>query len=151
TGTSSAPYLDLSNLSSAGVVPTPLPAGVAPMTAIPITDRSQSNTFFDPNYTSPYVQNLTLSLTRSVNRNLSVDVRYIGTLARRLYNTVNLNSPNFLYNGLGTELDKIRIGGESALLDKMMNGVNICTSGCTGGVTYGAIGTTVGGVPQTAA
>src|SRR5207237_10262836 len=42
-------------------------------------------------------------------------------------------------------------GGESALLDKMMNGVNICTTGCTGGVTYGAIGTSAGGVPQTAA
>src|SRR5207253_333166 len=46
---------------------------------------------------------------------------------------------------------KIRAGGESTLLDKMMNGVNICAVGCTGGVTYGAIGSTVSGVLQTAA
>jgi hypothetical protein len=33
----------------------------------------------------------------------------------------------------------------------MMNGVNICVTGCTAGVTYGAIGTPVNGVLQTAA
>jgi hypothetical protein len=150
TGDTSNPYLDLTKLN-ASTVPTPLPTGAAPMTPILITDRSQAASFFDPNYTSPYVQNLTLSVTRNVGHNVVADVRYIGTLARRLYSTVNLNSPNFLYNGLGAELDKIRAGGESALLDKMMSGVNICTAGCTTGVTYGAIGTTVNGVVQTAA
>jgi hypothetical protein len=150
TGTSTSPYLDLTSVTAA-TVPTPLPAGVAPMTAIPITDRSQTGNFFDPNYTSPYIQNLTLSLTRAVRSNVTVEARYIGTLARRLYTTVNLNAANFLYNGLGAEFDKIRAGGESALLDKMMNGVNICAVGCTGGVTYGAIGSTVNGVLQTAA
>jgi len=150
TGDSTNPYLDLTKLTPA-TVPTPLPAGTAPLTPIQITDRSQGGNFFDPNYTSPYIQNLTLSVTRSVRSNLTVDFRYIGTLARRLYNTVNLNSANFLYNGLGAEFDKIRAGGESALLDKMMNGINICTTGCTTGVQYGAVGTTVGGVAQTAA
>src|SRR4029079_15538045 len=150
TGDSVNPYLDLTKLT-ATTVPTPLPTGTAPLTPILITDRSQGANFFDPNYTSPYVQNLTLSGTREINQNVIADVRYIGTLARRLFNSVNLNSANFLYNGLGTEFDKIRAGGESALLDKMMNGVNICTTGCTAGVQYGAIGTTVNGVPQTAA
>ncbi len=150
TGTAAAPYMDLTSVT-ANTVPTPLPPGVAPMTPIPITDRTQTANFFDPNYTSPYVQNLTLSVTRSVRPNLTVDVRYIGTLARRLYSSINLNTPNFLYNGLGAEFDKIRAGGESPVLDKMLNGVNICAIGCSGGVTYGAIGTTIGGVPQTAA
>jgi hypothetical protein len=150
TGTSTSPYLDLTSVTAA-TVPTPLPAGFGPLAPIAITDRSQGANFFDPNYTSPYVQNLTLSVTRSVRSNLTVDVRYIGTLARRQYTSINLNTPNFLYNGLGAELDRVRAGGESAMLDKMMNGVNICTTGCTGGVTYGAIGTTVNGVPQTAA
>src|SRR5262249_37410684 len=113
--------------------------------------RTQTANFFDPNYTSPYVQNLTLSVTRSIRQNVTLDVRYIGTLGRRLYSSINLNSPNFLYNGLGVELDKVRAGGESALLDRMMNGVNICATGCNAGQTYGAIGTTVDGVVQTAA
>jgi hypothetical protein len=150
TGTSTTPYLDLTSVTAAAV-PTPLPAGVAPMTQIPITDRTQTANFFDPNYTSPYVQNLTLSVTRSIRQNVTLDVRYIGTLGRRLYSSVNLNAPNFLYNGLGAELDKVRAGGESALLDKMLNGVNICTTGCTAGQTYGAVGSTVGGVAQSAA
>jgi hypothetical protein len=148
TGTSTTPYLDLTSVTAA-TVPTPLPPGVAPLTPIPITDRSQTGNFFDPNYTSPYVQNLTLSVTRAIRPNVTLDVRYIGTLARRLYSQINLNSPNFLYNGLGAEFDKIRAGGESALLDKLMNGVNICAVGCAG--TFDAIGTTVNGVPQTAA
>ena len=152
TGTASDPYLDLTKVT-AQTVPTPLPAGVTPMKQIPVTDRSQNANFFDPNYTSPYVQNLTLSVTRSIRPNLTLDVRYIGTLGRRLYSSINLNAPNFLYNGLAAEFDRIRAGGDSPLLDKIMNGVNICAvaTACNGGQTYGAIGTTVAGVPQTAA
>jgi hypothetical protein len=150
TGTITSPYMDLTSVTAA-TVPTPLPASVAPMTQIPMNDRTQTANFFDPNYTSPYVQNLTLSVTRSVTSNLTVDARYIGTLGRRLYTTINLNLPNFMYNGLGAEFDKVRAGGESALLDQMMKGVNICATGCSAGQTYGAIGTTVNGVPQTAA
>jgi hypothetical protein len=152
SGTATQPYLDLTKVT-AQTVPTALPAGVTPMKAIPVTDRTQQAWFFDPNYSSPYIQNLTLSVTRSINQNVTLDVRYIGTLGRRLYSSINLNSPNFLYNGLGAEFDKIRAGGESALLDKMMNGVNLCAvaSACIGGQTYGAIGTTVNTVPQTAA
>jgi len=138
-------YMDFTKLSAA--LPTPVPT--APMAPISITDRSQGISFFDPNYTSPYVQNLTLAVTRSINRHMTFDVRYVGTLARKLYSSIELNSPNFLYNGLGAEFDKIRAGQESPLLDKMLNGVNICAVGCPG--AFGAIGTTFNGVPQTAA
>ena len=119
------------------------------MAPIPVTDRSQTISFFDPNYTSPYVQNVTLSVTRSLNQHMTLDVRYVGTLARKLYSSVNLNAPNFLYNGLASEFDSIRSGGESAKLDSLLNGVNLCATGCTG--TFGVIGSTVAGVPQTAA
>jgi hypothetical protein len=147
TTVDSTNYIDFTKLSTPGAIPTPVT--IAPMAPIPVTDRSQGITFFDPNYVSPYVQNLTLAITRSVRQNMTLDVRYVGTLARKLYSNVNLNSANFLYNGLGAEFANIRAGGESALLDQIMKGINICTSGCTG--TFGAIGTTVNGVPQTAA
>src|SRR5215813_7736381 len=150
TGDSTNPYLDLASVSRPGVLPTPLPPGVAPMTPIPLTDRSQGITFIDSNYVSPYVQNLTLSITRAVRNNLTVDVRYIGTLSRKQFTSINLNSANFLYNGLLDEFNKVRAGGESALLDQMMNGVNICATGCAAGVQYGPIGSTVGGILQTA-
>jgi hypothetical protein len=151
TGDSSNPFLDLTKLSASGVLPTPLPAGVAPMTPIPLTDRSQTINFFDSNYVAPYVQNLTLSITRSIRNNLTLDVRYIGTLSRKQFTSINLNSPNFLYNGLLDEFNRVRGGGESAMLDQMMKGINICTTTCAAGVQYGPIGSTVNGVLQTAA
>jgi hypothetical protein len=145
-GDSSNLYLDLSRINS--YIPTPVP--VAPMAPIPITDRNTSISFFDSNYTSPYTQNVTLAITRSMSSNLTLDVRYIGTLSKKLFTQINLNSANFLYNGLIGEFDKIRTGGESALLDQMFRGINICATGCAAG-TYGAVGDTAGGVLQTAA
>jgi hypothetical protein len=151
TGDTVNRYLDLATVSAAGVLPAPLPAGVAPMTPIPITDRSQNISVIDTHYVSPYVQNLNLSITRSVRNNLTVDFRYVGTLVRSNYTSINLNSANFLYNGLLEEFNRVRTGGESAALDAMMNGINICATSCTAGVQFGAIGTSVGGIPQTAA
>jgi hypothetical protein len=154
TGTSSDLYLDLTRLTSN--VPTPVP--VAPMAPIPITDRNTAISFFDPNYTSPYTQNLTLSVTHAMRRNLTLDVRYIGTLSKKNYTNINLNSPNFLYNGLIAELDNVRTGGESTLLDQIFNGINLCATGCAAlpaGQSYGAVGTTTGSggnaIVQTAA
>ncbi len=37
---------------------------------------------------------------------------------------MDLNAPNFLYNGLKEAFDAARSGGESALLDKMFNGLS---------------------------
>ena len=101
------------------------------------------------------MQNLTLSVVRNFGNNFTLDTRYIGTLARKLYDSVNLNSPNFLYNGLKEAFDAARNGGESALLDQMFRGINIAGTGCqtaTGSaVTCGPVGNTVSGVLQTGA
>jgi hypothetical protein len=135
-------YLDLTKLQS--VVPVPVPT--APMVPILVTDRNVGLSAMDPNLTTPYVQNLTLNLTRNVGRKLTLDGRYIGTLSRKLYGSINLNAPNFLFNGLKEAFDAARAGQESALLDKMFNGINL-----VGGTGTGPVGTTVGGVPQTGA
>jgi hypothetical protein len=113
--------------------------------------RNQPLSVFDPNYTSPYVQNLTLSVTRNVNRNLTVDLRYIGTLGRKSYATQDLNLNNFRTNGLLAALNAVRTGDDAntALLDQIFAGVNLCTSatntaaGNCGAGTWGPInGTT---------
>src|SRR5262249_50896877 len=62
-----------------------------PVRPIPVTDRTTNLTVFDPNYVTPYIQNLTASLTHSLNSTFSLDVRYIGTLSRKLGNSFNLN------------------------------------------------------------
>src|SRR5262249_25765769 len=64
--------------------------------------------------------------TRSVRSNLTVDLRYVGTLARKQWNPAfNINIPNFLYNGLKEAFDIARAGGESPLLDRIFNGINL--------------------------
>jgi hypothetical protein len=155
-------YVDMTTLNTA----LPIPPSVLPMQPVPTTARSQNFTTFDSHYVNPYVQNLTLSITRSVNKNLTLDVRYVGTLSRKNYTTININSNNFLYNGLLDALNRVRTGTEItkapgdplSLLDQMFAGINLCTStlaptagNCTTGQPYGAIGQTVGGVYQTAA
>ena len=128
TGATGLEYLDMTKLGAI----VPVPVSVKPMQPIPIEDRSVSLTAFDANYITPYIQNITMAVTRNVGRNLTIDARYIGTLGRKLYDTVPLNSPNFLYNGLKEAFDAARAGDESALLDQMFQGINIAGTGLTG-------------------
>jgi hypothetical protein len=87
----------------------------------PITKRDQSLGMYDPNIRNPYIQNLTLSLTRNVGNNLTVDVRYIASLSRKGISStsagLNINTPNLINSGLMDELIKVRAGGESSMLN----------------------------------
>jgi hypothetical protein len=100
-------------------------------------------------------QNLTLSITRSVNRNVTVDVRYIGTLSRKSYTTQDLNINNFRDNGLLAALDAVRRGDDAntGLLNQIFNGVNLCTSNTNAAAGSCAPGTygPINGTTQTAA
>jgi hypothetical protein len=133
-GDASNPYLDLAKVMTTY---TPVPVTVQPMQAIPIGATGVSFNAYDPNYVSPYVQNYTFSVTRNVRSNLTVDVRYVGNIAVKQNKSINLNSSNFLYNGLKEQFDSIRAGGEAPLLDQMLAGINITGAG--------AIGTPAGG------
>jgi hypothetical protein len=149
-------YRDLTHITG-NILPL-VPQGL-PLQPVPITARNSTYSPFDDHYVSPYVQNLNLSVVRSINRNITLDVRYVGTVSRKQYSAMNLNTANFLNNGLLDELNRVRTGTEittsassqKSLLDRMFDGINMCVTGCTTGQTYGAIGTTVSGVYQSAA
>jgi hypothetical protein len=112
-------YLDLATVSS--VIPVPTTA--TPMSTIPFTDRTQTISVYDPNYVTPYIQNLTLALTRRVGSRLTVDVRYIGTLTRKNTSFFNINTPNFRSNGLLEAFNAARYGNDSQLLDQIFQPV----------------------------
>jgi hypothetical protein len=149
----------VANPSLVPVQPTFLPSATG--NVVPFTDRSGLLNAFDPSYVSPSIQNLTLSVTRNVTSRVTLDLRYIGTLSRKLWSNMDLNAPNFLFNGLKEAFDAARRGGESQLLDDMFAGLNIAgtgpglTTGCataTGTATNcGPVGTVVNGVLQTGA
>jgi hypothetical protein len=131
-GDASVSYLDLTTVQS--YIPVPIP--IKPMQGIPIYDRQQQIYIPSNSVRNPYAQNITLSVTRSVTRNLSVDVRYIATLGRRQWNVAfDTNVPNFLYNGLKEAFDAARSGDDSSpalqVLEQMFNGINIAGTGCT--------------------
>ena len=71
----------------------------------PITDGTQTATVYDPNVRNPYIQSLTMALTRQIGSSLTIDVRYIGTLSRKQIGTINLNANNWLSNGLKDAFD----------------------------------------------
>ena len=119
-------YLDLAKLPSL----VPAPVTVLPMQPVPLTDRTQQVYIPAPDLVNPYVQNLTFSVTRSVRNNMTVDVRYLGTLGRKQWNAqLQINQPNYLTNGLKEAFDAVRAGGESALLNQIFNGINIAGTG----------------------
>src|SRR6185436_18007416 len=104
------PYLDLTKIKAFTFpVRTITPSGTVlkPMEPSLLTGpRNQQIYIPDAGLSTPYAQNLTLSVTRSVSSKLTVDLRYIGTLSRKQWDpVVNINQPNFLYNGLKEAFD----------------------------------------------
>lgn len=115
-------YLGFKDLGSLNGIP--LPEGVAPgFTEFTLYDRQQNIASFASTYQHPYVQNITFALTRNVTSNLVVDLRYIGTLTRKNFSSLNLNMPNFTTNGLLEAFDAARRGENPQLLDDLMAGL----------------------------
>ena len=110
TDNSSKPYFNLANIKD--VVGTLQPTTI-PMATI--TGASQTVSIYDENIRTPYTQSLNLSLTRQIGRALTVDVRYIGTLARKQLSATNLNTANYRNNGLYKEFDIVRAKGGDTL------------------------------------
>jgi hypothetical protein len=122
-GDSNITYLDLTTVPSSIPPPSSL---ASPLLPVPTTSRTQQIYNPEKGVVTPYTQNLTLSLTRSISSNLTLDLRYVGTLSRKQWNPVfNINIPNFLYNGLKDAFDAARTGGESTLLNQIFNGINL--------------------------
>ena len=136
-------YVDLAHVSSL----IPVPQTITPMRPFPLTDRTQSISVYDSNFEAPYIHNLTLSLTRNIRNNLTLDLKYIGTMSRKNTSSFDINTPNFLTNGLLEAFNAARYGDDTnpatALLDRIFAPVR----GTTSGVKYLRTSTrTVGGV-----
>jgi hypothetical protein len=123
-GSTTDPYLSAANLKDH------IPASQffdknnppLPLNVLHITNHSQNYTGYDPNIRTPYTHNINFSITRILRNNITLDMRYVGTLSRKGVGDMNLNTPNFIYNGLLEALNAARSGGESPLLDRMLKG-----------------------------
>jgi hypothetical protein len=105
----------------------------APGEPTPIYARNISASAYASDLATPYTQNLTLSVTRTLSRNMVLDVRYIGTLARKQIGSLDLNSSTVMYNPeLFQALEVTRRGGDDPLFDQMFMGLRLAGVPATG-------------------
>ncbi|PYR98671.1 MAG: hypothetical protein DMG12_22215 [Acidobacteria bacterium] len=115
-----ANYLSLSNFSL------PVPQSTAkPLEPIPLTDRQQTIQGYEDNHPNPYVQNWNLEIQRELVRNLTLEARYIGSKATKLWTPFPLNDVNIFENGILNAFNITRAGGNAPLFDQMLGGLNL--------------------------
>jgi hypothetical protein len=128
------------------IVPVRPTSPAVPGGQIPVYNRNTAFTAYDPDFATPYAQNFTLSVTRSLNRYMNIDVRYVGTMGKKRQGTMNINLPNVYYNKeLWDALEMTRRGEDAPLFDQMFAGLDLHGTTGTG---YGPVGTSVNGVLQ---
>ncbi|MBN1566716.1 MAG: TonB-dependent receptor [Acidobacteria bacterium] len=125
-------YLSLENMNE--VIPVTPTAN--PMQPVPLTDRTQTITAYDPNFVSPYIQNVTLSIARNIGRSFTVDVRYVGTFSRKNPGSINVNMPNFLTNGLLEAFNAARYGDDTNPAVQLLDDIFAPVRGTTSGAAY---------------
>jgi len=119
---STAYYMDLTNLKT--LLPLQPEGNIIPLGVKKNDALYGSSVYvFDDDLRNPYVHSLNASLTRSIGRMFTVDLRYVGTFRRKPVGNLNVNQNPFLdttlFNWI-TELDKIRAGGESMYINSII-------------------------------
>src|SRR5882762_1810120 len=114
-----AGYLSLANLSL------PIPLSAKPLEPVGLTDRSQSWSGYDSNWSTPYMQSFNVSLTRDITPKLNVEARYIGSKGTKLYGGIPLNDVNIFENGILEAFTATRAGGDAPLFNRMLNTLSI--------------------------
>jgi hypothetical protein len=114
-----------------GLVPVPT-GGALPFSPIPLTNRSATAYGYANNLRNPYIQVFNASIQRELTHTLTMDVSYIGNKSTKLQVNQNINDVDIYYNGFLDAFNAIRGGGDSPLIDSMLNGVSIPGVGTVG-------------------
>jgi len=118
TGTT---YIDASTLSLP--IPGKAPAGQLPI--VPLTARNDVITTWDPNLVTPYIQNFTVDLQRTLSRDMTMSVRYISTKGTKLFGFLEQNYGKIAETGLIEAMNITRAGGNAPLFDRMLMGLDL--------------------------
>src|SRR5262249_26031538 len=104
----------------------------------PVTTRQRSLgiTTYDP--VSPYTQNWNFEIQREIAKNTTIEIRYVGTKGTKLTSNTDLNTLNWLRTdgskALFEAFNIARQGGESPLLNQLLNGLSLAGTGVGGSV-----------------
>ena len=116
----------------------PLDPGIQPLAVVPLTERTQSMTVYDTHQRTPYTQNWNLSLQRELKRDLTLEVKYVGTKGTKLPANYSINDINIFENFI---LDAFKItaaGGNAPLFDQMLNGLDLGLGAVNGSSVSGS-------------
>jgi hypothetical protein len=116
--------LSLSQLPSAGAIPVST-NGAQPFAPVPLTNRAGVIYAYDDNLRTPYIQSFNATLQHQLTSTLTIDLNYIGNKGSRLYVNQQIDDVNIFENGFLTAFNQVRGGGDSPLLDQMLNGITI--------------------------
>jgi len=98
--------------------------GARPLEPFPVTNRTVGIQGYADNRVVPYVQSFNLSIQRELARNVTLDVSYVGTKGTKLRSQEQLNVINVFENGILDAFNTTRAGGNAALFDRMLMGLN---------------------------
>jgi hypothetical protein len=121
-GSTNDTYMSVANLADHIPANKFMDPSIVPLDTMKIKNHSANYTAFDPNVRTPYTQSINFSITRTIGNNITIDARYVGTLARKGIGDININTPNFINNGLINALNEARKGGNPAMLNNMLKG-----------------------------
>jgi len=122
-GFSSLANLTPASFTNLANVPLPLRPTTQPLQPVPFTDRTSPAYALDSRLRTPYYQNLSVSLSRALNPNTTVEVRYVSNKGSKLIQQANINELNTVENGI---LEAYRItqrGGNAPLFDRLFVGL----------------------------
>src|SRR4029453_4400318 len=117
-------YLDIGSALKAFPLPT---GGIRPLEPVPVTNRVTGLQGFADNRVVPYVQNWNLSVQQELVRNLTMEVRYVGSKGTKLRSAKELNTINIFENGILNAFNTTRARGNAPLFDAMLNNITIGT------------------------
>jgi len=109
-----------------------------PFAVVPLTDRTQTFTQYDPNFMQPFVQNWNASLERQLTSTLTLSVRYVGNRSTHLVTGTSLNSSNIFENGILSAFQTTIAGGNAPLFDQIFNGLNLGLGAVNGATVTGS-------------
>src|SRR5262249_54576429 len=89
------------------------------------TARNDVITTWDPNMVTPYIQNFNFDIQRTLTRDLTMSVRYIGTKGTKLFGFLEQNYGNFWDTGILDAINVTRAGGDAPLFDRMLMGLDL--------------------------
>ncbi len=112
-----------------------VPSNPDPLAMVPLTDRTQSIRFYEPDFQQPLVMNWNASLERQLTSSMSMSIRYVGNRSKHLTNGMAVNAVNIFENGILDAFKITQAGGNAPLFDTLLNGLNL-SGGVVNGTTW---------------